>query len=218
MSHQLWQILMTGASRKRKEREALYTAEPSAPPSTAAATTTTPSEAGELVASNRHLAGYMACEFLTKGTLLGQRWEPDRGQALPASSDLDELKPGLSRSRSRSWSLEAEPSGRVKQQRYVEVAKLVERRWWSPRSRDFETHATGAVDSDVTFIAKCLRGRLWLGCFFWCSTWKASVSRLIDISLTGGGESVRPISAWRWCISLSLSLSLSLCVYCGFRT
>ncbi|XP_027364598.1 uncharacterized protein LOC113871697 [Abrus precatorius] len=40
-------------------------------------------EAGEPMRSNRLLAGYLAHEFLTKGTLLGKKFEPDSARASP---------------------------------------------------------------------------------------------------------------------------------------
>ncbi|KAL4561199.1 hypothetical protein LXL04_033362 [Taraxacum kok-saghyz] len=89
-------MLMPGASRlKRKERESVYPAKrsPLAPPPpppqklvqtqatvAASSTLTTPkgSKGMEAMSSNKLLAGYMAYEFLTKGTLLGQKFDGAR--------------------------------------------------------------------------------------------------------------------------------------------
>lgn len=130
--HHPRRILTPSASRKRKEMEALYPRKPPAPPF-AAATTTAPFKApGEPVAapSNRLLAGYMAHEFLTKGTLLGQKWDPARAEALPVSNGSGEPK-------RPKPAAEAEPSRKGKQEqqrekhedcddeRYAEVARLL---------------------------------------------------------------------------------------------
>uniref|UniRef100_A0A803LMM9 Embryo sac development arrest 6 n=2 Tax=Chenopodium quinoa TaxID=63459 RepID=A0A803LMM9_CHEQI len=44
--------------------------------------------------SNRLLAGYMAHEFLTKGTLFGQKFDPARAEAVPVSAAEPKRKPG----------------------------------------------------------------------------------------------------------------------------
>ncbi|KAI3848701.1 hypothetical protein MKX03_025075 [Papaver bracteatum] len=74
------------ASRKRKERDTSISAvmannKPTEP--------TPPSSSKPLPASaaskdnNWLLAGYLAHEFLTSGTLLGQKWDPARAEANP---------------------------------------------------------------------------------------------------------------------------------------
>lgn len=60
-------------SRKRKERDG-----------SAAAAEPTP---------NRLLAGYLAHEFLAMGTLFGQRWDPDRAEAVPSEPERPSLDP-----------------------------------------------------------------------------------------------------------------------------
>lgn len=79
MSYRARTILTPGASRKRKERESFYTS------AAAHATATKPAQAlaqahaaakegpaePPAMSDNRLLAGLMAHEFLTKGTLLG---------------------------------------------------------------------------------------------------------------------------------------------------
>lgn len=70
-------LLSAGPSRKRKEPSA-----PAAP------------KAGEPpVSSNRLLAGYMAYEFLTKGTLLGRKFDPARAEASPSAVAIQWKKP-----------------------------------------------------------------------------------------------------------------------------
>ncbi|XAR48947.1 hypothetical protein NMG60_11031942 [Bertholletia excelsa] len=104
----------SGASRKRKEMEGqpLCAATPSAR-----------SKPAEPLSRDRLLAGYMAHEFLAKGTLFGQPLDSARpnGSAEPRKS-----MPAQNRS------LEAEPGGKVKQQHehlhgrsYAEVAILL---------------------------------------------------------------------------------------------
>ncbi|XP_047336718.1 uncharacterized protein LOC124940263 [Impatiens glandulifera] len=70
------------ASRKRKERESVLQIKPLAPSGSKLAGVGV--ESGDC--SNRILAGYMAHEFLTNGTLLGQKWDPARAEAVPLSS------------------------------------------------------------------------------------------------------------------------------------
>nr|GLL43579.1 uncharacterized protein LOC111307411 [Ipomoea trifida] len=109
-----------GASRKRKEREtASYSTWPSSPVtgvSSPSQKATTSSKQAEPPASggssNRLLAGYMAYEFLTSGTLFGQKFDPARAEAFPLKRGS---KPGQS-----PTSQEPEPS-----QAYIEVATLL---------------------------------------------------------------------------------------------
>nr|GMD75472.1 embryo sac development arrest protein [Ipomoea batatas] len=108
-----------GASRKRKEREtASYSTWPSSPvtgvssPSQKATTSSKQAEPPAGGSSNRLLAGYMAYEFLTSGTLFGQKFDPARAEAFPLKRGS---KPGQS-----PTSQEPEPS-----QAYIEVATLL---------------------------------------------------------------------------------------------
>lgn len=79
----------------------------------------TSSKGAEPQTSNRLLAGYMAYEFLTKGTLFGQKFDPGRAEAMPVN--IAEPK----RNRPSQPSKEAEPSGKPKPQSYAEVANLM---------------------------------------------------------------------------------------------
>lgn len=83
----------------------------------AAARTQTTSKGYEPASKNQILAGYLAYEFLNKGTLFGQAWEPDRAEAKPVSEEPTKLK---------EKSSEGEPSdGGQRNERYVEVADLL---------------------------------------------------------------------------------------------
>ena len=121
MSYHSRRILTPGASRKRKEREALYSLKPSASTAPAPAPVPAPdpaqaSKPSELKSSNRLLAGYMAYEFLTRGTLLGQKFDPARAEAVPVGS----------LSSSAESKREAEPSVKKKEhQSYGEVANIL---------------------------------------------------------------------------------------------
>ncbi|KAG1353986.1 hypothetical protein COCNU_07G000980 [Cocos nucifera] len=98
-----------GASRKRKDRDWSDSPRTQMPPkdepNSLAAAHPAPS-------SNRLLAGYLAHEFLTKGTLFGQRWEPARSE--PEKS-LETVPPGV----------RDEPDRAKPQRAYVEVSRLV---------------------------------------------------------------------------------------------
>lgn len=92
MSSHHHRILTPGASRKRKEREAFYPTKslPSAQLSPKPALKANE----ESVSSNGLLAGYLAYEFLTKGTLLGQRFDPARAEAVPLAGGSIQSKRG----------------------------------------------------------------------------------------------------------------------------
>lgn len=109
-------ILTAGSSRKRKEREP-------APYSFLKSSATLPSaptpaaKPGDGLSSNRLLAGYMAYEFLTNGTLFGRKFEPVRAEAVPLpSSSVD----------SKSWKPESEAANVKKVHKsYAEVASIL---------------------------------------------------------------------------------------------
>ncbi|KAK4405911.1 hypothetical protein Sango_0597600 [Sesamum angolense] len=137
MSYQARRILTPGASRKRKEREVFYpsTSSKSLPPPTAVSRgvsgsypATTSSRGAEQqqqppLSSNRLLAGYMAYEFLSKGTLFGQKFDPARAEAVPVNA-ADSKRNRQSQSQVQP-SAEAEPSVKSKPQNYAEVANLL---------------------------------------------------------------------------------------------
>ncbi|KAL2463144.1 hypothetical protein Fot_52800 [Forsythia ovata] len=133
MSYNSRRPLMPVTSKKRKEREAFYNATSSRPlapltavnPVVSRGNPTTSSNGAEQqpMCSNRLLAGYMAYEFLTKGTLLGERFDPARAEAVPVNSaDSKRNRHVLSQSQQN---VETEPSGKSKPQSYAEVASLL---------------------------------------------------------------------------------------------
>lgn len=91
--------------RKRKEREDLFLAslksnnkgkqvqQTYGPPPSHPNTTSSKPKPSEPVLSNRLLAGYMAHEFLTQGTLLGQKFDPARAQAEPKKKPSPDQQP-----------------------------------------------------------------------------------------------------------------------------
>lgn len=130
MSYHARRILTPGASRKRKEMEAFHPStlsKPLVPPASVTravsganqASTSSKGAEPHPQTSNRLLAGYMAYEFLTKGTLFGQKFDPGRAEAMPVN--IAEPK----RNRPSQPSKEAEPSGKSKPQSYAEVANLM---------------------------------------------------------------------------------------------
>ncbi|KAH7862801.1 hypothetical protein Vadar_009783 [Vaccinium darrowii] len=109
-----------GPSVKRKERDGLDDLKPPAPKVARLSIPRpgSPAPAPAPDSRNQLLAGYLAHEFLTKGTLFGQPWDPARAEAVPVSADSRRLK------------LKAEMGSRAepqveKNQRYVEVADLL---------------------------------------------------------------------------------------------
>ena len=105
MSHHPRRILTPQASRKRKEREAFYSYKLSASAQAQAAANTTASKAGKpnSVGSNGLLAGYMAYEFLTKGTLMGEKYDPARAEAVPVSGSGSSAEPSVKKKEHKSY-------------------------------------------------------------------------------------------------------------------
>ncbi|XVF72053.1 hypothetical protein PTKIN_Ptkin12aG0090500 [Pterospermum kingtungense] len=82
-------------------------------------------KAAHPVLSNQLLAGYLAHEFLTRGTLFGQTWDPNRPQQQTAAESRKGIREENEPSE-RSRGADAEPKPREeKRQRYVEVAGLL---------------------------------------------------------------------------------------------
>ncbi|KAL6978710.1 hypothetical protein U1Q18_020376 [Sarracenia purpurea var. burkii] len=122
-----------GPSNKRKERDGFEAPKPSYPklvrhgfsrPGSSSPTPKPP----EPSSNNQLLAGYLAHEFLTKGSLFGQPWDPARAEAVPVTTGSAEprrLKPfGSSQKPKPGRSPRAEPE-MEKYQRYREVADLL---------------------------------------------------------------------------------------------
>lgn len=86
-------------------------------PIVAPPTSTAVAAVAEPAGSNQLLAGYLAHEFLNKGTLFGEQWNPARAHAGPfpaQSAEPRKTKP----------SHDIEPSDN-KRRRYVEVANIL---------------------------------------------------------------------------------------------
>lgn len=81
-------------------------------------TTTTVVAVAEPGCSSQLLAGYLAHEFLNKGTLFGEIWNPARAQAGPYMAQSSEV-------RKNKPSHDIEPSDHHKRRRYVEVANIL---------------------------------------------------------------------------------------------
>lgn len=108
MSYHSRRTLTPGASKKRKEREALsYSMKPKS------ASAQPASNLDEPISSNRLLAGYMAYEFLTEGTLLGQKFDP-------AGAEVMSLAGG-----SVECSKRGEPGKKKEHKSYAEVASIL---------------------------------------------------------------------------------------------
>ena len=87
MSDHPRRILTPGISRKRKEREVFYSFKPSS-------AVTGPKSPCSPDCSNQLLAGYLAHEFLTRGTLLGQKLDPVGAEMIPIiGSSTEPRKP-----------------------------------------------------------------------------------------------------------------------------
>ncbi|XP_022761156.1 uncharacterized protein LOC111307411 [Durio zibethinus] len=115
MSHHQRRILTPGISRKRKEREAFYSFEPSIP--VQSSVYTSPKTQPSTNCSNRLLAGYMAHEFLTRGTLFGQKFDPARAEAMPIVGSLADPRKPVKQ--------ETEPNLKKESQSYAEVAIIL---------------------------------------------------------------------------------------------
>ncbi|KAK7268827.1 hypothetical protein RIF29_21536 [Crotalaria pallida] len=109
-NHHPLKMLPPGTSRKRKHTEADEPAKP---------------KAAEPVPSNRLLAGFLAHEFLTKGSLFGQKFDTEtvRAYAEPLTGPTT-AKPN--RSQLNSQAVEpSRPSVRKEQESYGEVASIM---------------------------------------------------------------------------------------------
>ncbi|XVF28562.1 hypothetical protein REPUB_Repub15cG0040500 [Reevesia pubescens] len=112
--HQPRRILTPGISRKRKEREAFYSFKPTIPGQSSVYTG--PKSPPSPNCSNRLLAGYLAHEFLTKGTLFGQKFDPARAEAVPVIGSLGEP---------RKVKPETESNLKKESHSYAEVASIL---------------------------------------------------------------------------------------------
>ncbi|XWS53781.1 hypothetical protein CRYUN_Cryun10bG0029800 [Craigia yunnanensis] len=127
MSHHPRRILTPGISRKRKEREAFYSFKPSIP--VQSSIYTGPISPSSPNCSNRLLAGYMAHEFLTRGTLFGQKFDPARAEAIPTIGSVTEPRKPVKH--------ETESNLKKENQSYDEVASIL---------KNDGTHVPGIVN------------------------------------------------------------------------
>ncbi|XP_004495353.1 uncharacterized protein [Cicer arietinum] len=102
MSHHPRRMLPPGNTRKRKHSEADKPATPTS--------------------SNRLLAGYLAHEFLTKGTLFGEKFGPD-SESLVGSGE--QIRSQLYSRAEASESELTRPFVRKEQESYSEVASIM---------------------------------------------------------------------------------------------
>ncbi|KAE8704749.1 putative peroxisomal membrane protein 2, pxmp2 [Hibiscus syriacus] len=129
MSYHPHRGLTTGISRKRKEIEPFCSLKPSIPVQSSVHTGPNPQSSPNC--SNRLLAGYMAHEYLTRGTLLGQKFDPARSEAVPVS--IGSLSGSI-----KSVTQETEPKNLKKEtQSYDDVAIIL---------KDDGTHIPGIVN------------------------------------------------------------------------
>ncbi|KAF6156220.1 hypothetical protein GIB67_030223 [Kingdonia uniflora] len=101
------------SSRKRKDREVGFDAFNYKASNVSVASSAKPSEPKK---DNRLVAGFLAHEFLTHGTLFGQKWDPAHSQAVPIPAPRK--VGGVSRAESGKAVV-------VSRERYVEVARLL---------------------------------------------------------------------------------------------
>lgn len=79
-------------------------------------------------ADNKLLAGYLAHEFLTKGTLFGQQWDPARADAVPVSAAAHsaDFRKQMKQNVSQKGKLpEPKPGDKRKLDSYNEVSVLL---------------------------------------------------------------------------------------------
>lgn len=116
--HNSRRILPHGASRKRKEREERGFKQPSAPTVKPAPSRSTTQPA---LSSNRLLAGYMAYEFITRGTLLGQ----ECNSAVPRVAEPNRAMKPVEAGADEPMKEEDKKGGDAAQDSYVEVASIL---------------------------------------------------------------------------------------------
>lgn len=105
---------------KRKETESPHGSNTSQKQQTAVSPAATSFKVSEQkpLPSNRLLAGYMAYEFLTKGTLLGEKFDPAaRAEVFPLNNKNKQVEAAT----------ESESRGQTKPHGYAEVASLLKR-------------------------------------------------------------------------------------------
>lgn len=133
-------LTLEESSRKRKDRDTFYSSPRPSIPLTAVSNAVTtsfikPDPKKKCQMPNPLLAGYMAYEYLTKGTLLGQKFDPARPKPVPLNNALADPK------KRKSSPEEVEPGrngkSKAQNQNYVEIASLL---------RSDGTHIPGIVN------------------------------------------------------------------------
>ncbi|XP_050204555.1 uncharacterized protein LOC126654663 [Mercurialis annua] len=126
---------LTSNNNKRKDREGFDTLKPT-PPTPVLTKLPKPVISHQVIdsaespvfspgSSNHLLAGYLAHEFLTKGTLFSQPWDPARAEST-TSSGLEANNNNSKKLKPSQKGREAEPSKeKANYQRYVEVSHLL---------------------------------------------------------------------------------------------
>lgn len=134
MSYHTRRILtLEESSRKRKDRDTFYSFPKPSIPLTSVNTPnvnmTTSFNKGAAEPNhqmpNPLLAGYMAYEFLTKGTLLGQKFDPARAKAVPVNALAESKKRKSSVSSPKEVELSGNGKPKKQSQNYVELASLL---------------------------------------------------------------------------------------------
>ncbi|KAK1428425.1 hypothetical protein QVD17_17259 [Tagetes erecta] len=77
---------------------------------------------------NKLLAGYLAHEFLTKGTLFGQTWDPARAEAVPvlaAAHSADVRKPMKEHVSQKGKPAEPKPGDKRKFENYAQMSGII---------------------------------------------------------------------------------------------
>ncbi|XP_041006490.1 uncharacterized protein LOC121251193 [Juglans microcarpa x Juglans regia] len=106
--------------RKRKERDGFDEFKPSTTTTNKLFKPDAPEEEPISFNRNRLLAGYLAHEYLTRGTLLGRPWDPVQDEAVPVSNGGTSNENGEDEERPRRGRRQVEDY-----ERYVEVVNLL---------------------------------------------------------------------------------------------
>ncbi|KAM3356645.1 hypothetical protein P3S68_023359 [Capsicum galapagoense] len=126
-------LTVDDSSRKRKDRQDTFYSSPK-PSNPLTAVSKAAPEPNNTKMANPLLAGYMAYEFLTKGTLLGQKYDPARAKAVPVNANVALAEP---KKRKLNPEEGEKSKPKPKNESYAEVATLL---------RSDGTHIPGIVN------------------------------------------------------------------------
>lgn len=133
-------LTLDESSRKRKDRDTFYSSPRPSNPLTSVSnagvsnfTTSFSKAEPNSKMPNPVLAGYMAYEYLTKGSLLGEKFDPARAKAVPVNALAEPKK----RKPSPEEAEKSKLKPKSKNESYVEVASLL---------RSDGTHIPGIVN------------------------------------------------------------------------